>query len=35
MFAAPRQFEVLKRKEGYVAWKEENFKAAEVGDYKL
>lgn len=31
MFAGDRKFEVLKRKEGYVAWKEGNFQGAQVG----
>lgn len=34
MFTKPREFKVLKRLEGFVSSKKENFKGAIAGEYK-
>lgn len=34
MFAGERQFTILKRKEGYIRYKEANFEGSLVGDFK-
>ena len=34
MFAGERKFTVLKRKEGFIRYKEANFKGSFIGDFK-